>query len=166
MFARHFRNSCHFARFRCVRFRERCVPGCGGGSGRRADERALLRAGSLSGTGLRKSHTYKLRLTLLSGARENGPGGTPESGNEWGHLTGLIYVQFGNRAQRYTQPYQAKRRQRNREGSIEKERETGREENGEGGKRNTYRYHRTYVRPETSVLGNNKFVPLRLPPRP
>lgn len=42
--------------------------------------------------GLRKapSHTYKLRLTLLSGLGAR-------VGNEWGHLTGLIYVQFGNR---------------------------------------------------------------------
>jgi len=65
-----------------VRKISRKVPGCGDGSGRGADEQAPLRAGSRSGTGLRKPYTYKLRLTLLSDARENGPGGTPGSGNE------------------------------------------------------------------------------------
>ncbi|XP_039311369.1 uncharacterized protein LOC120359106 [Solenopsis invicta] len=60
----------------------RKVPGYGGGSGRRAGERANRhRCWQVVGlgTGLRKPHTYKLRLTLLSGARENGPGGTPGS---------------------------------------------------------------------------------------
>ena len=73
-------------------------------------------------TDLRKSHTYKLRLTLLSGVesgverererereREStGPGPV----NERGRLTGLIYVQFGNRTNRYEPPYQEKRKHR------------------------------------------------------
>ncbi|KZC14727.1 hypothetical protein WN55_07476 [Dufourea novaeangliae] len=56
-------------------------------------------AGWLDKTGLRKPHTYKLRLTLLSGVGRGGKHGdcpVPGPANERGHLTGLIYVQFGH----------------------------------------------------------------------
>lgn len=48
--------------------------------------RAVIAAGQVVGSDLRKPHTYKLRLTLLSGAREIGPeggrGGDPGPANE------------------------------------------------------------------------------------
>lgn len=99
--ARHFRDSCHFARFRCnTKFRGRCRDVWF----RQMSGHRYGQVVGRSSTGLRKSHTHKLRLTLLSGARGSGTRGTPRLGNEWGHLTGLIYVQFSNRTRRYAQP--------------------------------------------------------------
>lgn len=82
-------------------------------------------------------------------------------------MTGLIYVQFGNRAQRYAQPYQGTAERLRR---IDRKRER---EKGRKGRRTEKKERgictgiivRSYVRPGTSVLGNNKFCsPPSFPP--
>lgn len=55
-------------------------------------------------------HDYKLRLTLLSGVERS-----ERPVNERGRLMGLIYVQFGNRTDRYETPYQGRGREKGTE---------------------------------------------------